>query len=156
MSDIYLNFFTFYYASKQSTRFIKIDLMDSETVHATHNIISMIFKQVCLIPLPRSLPLSLSLSLYIYIYIFIYLCIYACIYIYIYILGAMGKLSSKLHKNENNTGVSLFQIYLPIIHENILKHFRLDWFKKVAISFNHGFLTTSNLLQAFPLVFLIK
>ena len=42
-----------------------------------------------------------------------------CVYIYIYIYisthseGVRGKLSSKLCKNENNTEISLYQLYLP-------------------------------------------
>ena len=35
----------------------------------------------------------------------------------------MGKLSSKLHKTENNTDISLNQIYLPKLYENILKYY---------------------------------
>ena len=31
----------------------------------------------------------------------------------------MGKLSSKLCKNENKSEISLFQIYLPKLHENM-------------------------------------
>ena len=42
-----------------------------------------------------------------------YVCMYVCMYVY-----AMGKLSSKLRKSENNTDISL---YLPKLHENILK-----------------------------------
>ena len=41
-------------------------------------------------------------------------------------LGAMGKLSSKLRKNENNTEISCYQDYLPKLHENILKYYRLN------------------------------
>ena len=45
----------------------------------------------------------------------------------------MGKLSSKLCKNENYIDVPLYQIYLPKLHENILKYYRL--FKEIAIGF---------------------
>ena len=31
----------------------------------------------------------------------------------IYVQGTMGKLSSKFRINENNTGISFYQIYLP-------------------------------------------
>ena len=71
----------------------------------------------------------------IYIYVYIY------IYIYIYRERArerkavMGELS-KLHKNENNTDISLSQIYLWKFNENILKYYTLDLFKE--IGFNHG------------------
>ena len=34
--------------------------------------------------------------------------------------GAMSELSSKLHLNENNTALLLYQIYLPKLQENIL------------------------------------
>ena len=33
----------------------------------------------------------------------------------------MVKLSSKLRKKENNTNISIYQVYLPKLHENILK-----------------------------------
>ena len=45
------------------------------------------------------------------------------IYIYIYIHGVMDKLTSKLVKNVNNYYISLYQIYLPKLHENILKFY---------------------------------
>ena len=38
-----------------------------------------------------------------------------------YILGAMGKLSCKLYKNENYTDVLLHLIYLLRLYDNILK-----------------------------------
>ena len=41
------------------------------------------------------------------------------IYIYIYIHITMGKLMSKLRKKENNTDISLYQIYLTNILENL-------------------------------------
>ena len=50
---------------------------------------------------------------HIYIYMYIY------IYIYTQMVGAIGKLSSTLRKNENNTDISLYQIYLPKLNENI-------------------------------------
>ena len=37
----------------------------------------------------------------------------------------MGQVSSKLHKNENTTDMSFYQIYLPKLHENIFKYHRL-------------------------------
>ena len=35
----------------------------------------------------------------------------------------MSKLTCKLHKTENNTDISLYQMYLPKLHENILKYY---------------------------------
>ena len=54
----------------------------------------------------------------------------------------MGKLLSKLCKNENNTDISLYLIYLPKLHENILKYYRLNLFKESIIDFNHSLQTT--------------
>ena len=48
----------------------------------------------------------------------------------------MSKLLSKLHKNENNTDISFYQIYLLGLHENILKYYRLNLFKGITIVFN--------------------
>ena len=48
----------------------------------------------------------------------------------------MSKLLSKLHKNQNSTDTSLYQIYLPKLHEDTLKYYRLDLFKEIAIFFN--------------------
>ena len=48
----------------------------------------------------------------------------------------MGKLSSKLDKNENNTDISLHQIYLSKLHENILKYYL---FKEITIGFDYSF-----------------
>ena len=53
-----------------------------------------------------------------------------------------GKLS-KLRKNENNIDVSLYDIKLPKLHENILKYNWLDVFKEIAIDFYYGSQTTS-------------
>ena len=39
----------------------------------------------------------------------------------------MGKLSSELCKNENNTDISL---YLPELHDDIFKYYRLNLLKK--------------------------
>ena len=50
----------------------------------------------------------------------------------------MGKLSSKLHRNENNTDISFYQIYLPKLYESILKYYRLNLFKEIPIGFNHS------------------
>ena len=54
----------------------------------------------------------------------------------------MSKLF-KLRKNENNTDISLYLIYLPKLYENILKYYRLNSFKEISIGFNHGLQTTS-------------
>ena len=35
----------------------------------------------------------------------------------------MDKLLSKLCKKENSTDISLYQIYLPKLYENILKYY---------------------------------
>ena len=70
--------------------------------------------------------------------------------------GAIGKFLSKLCKNENNTNISLYQIYLPKLQENILKYYRFNLFKEIAIDFNHGIGTIQNLLQAFPTASLFK
>ena len=58
------------------------------------------------------------------------------------IQGAIGKLPSKLHKNENSTDLSLYQIYLQKLHENIWKYYRLN-LSKITIGFNHKFHMTS-------------
>ena len=42
---------------------------------------------------------------------------------------------SELCKNENNTDISLYPIYLPKLHENILKYNRLNLFKEINIGF---------------------
>ena len=42
----------------------------------------------------------------------------------------MGKLPSKLHKNENNPNISLYPMYLPKFHKNVLKYYRLDLLKR--------------------------
>ena len=38
----------------------------------------------------------------------------------------MGQLSSELRINENNTDISLYQIYLPKLYEYILKYYRVE------------------------------
>ena len=48
----------------------------------------------------------------------------------------MSVLLSKIHKKENNTDISLYQIYLSKLYENILKYYRLCLFKEIAIGFN--------------------
>ena len=50
---------------------------------------------------------------------------------------------SKLCKNENNIDISLYQIYLPKWHENIMKYYRLNSFKEITIGFNHSLQMTS-------------
>ena len=42
---------------------------------------------------------------------------------------------------ENNIDISLYQIYLPKLHENILKFYRLNLFKEIVIGSNHGLQT---------------
>ena len=48
----------------------------------------------------------------------------------------MGKSSSQLRKNEDNTNISFYLIYLPKLHENVLAQWRLNLFKEIAISLN--------------------
>ena len=55
----------------------------------------------------------------------------------------MGKVLSKFHKNENNTEASLYKLYLPKLHENILKYYWSKLFKEIATGFNHDLHTTS-------------
>ena len=62
------------------------------------------------------------------------------------IQGTMGQLSSKLHKNKNNSNT--YQIYLLKLHENILKYHWLNLFKEIDIGFNHNLWTTSVFLAA--------
>ena len=52
----------------------------------------------------------------------------------------MGQLF-KLYKNENNTDISLYHVYILKLHENILKYHRLDLFKEIT-DFNHSLLMT--------------
>ena len=53
----------------------------------------------------------------------------------------MDKLSYKLRKNEDKTDISLYQIYQPELHENILKY-RLNLVKEITIGFNYDLQTT--------------
>ena len=55
-----------------------------------------------------------------------------------------GRLPSKLRKNENSTDISLYQIYLRKLYENILKHYGLDLIKEITSGFTHGLLMTSD------------
>ena len=50
------------------------------------------------------------------------------LFISFYVQVAMGQQSPKLHKNEKNTNISHNQMYLPKLHENILKYYRLNLF----------------------------
>ena len=50
----------------------------------------------------------------------------------------MGKLLAKLCKNENNTDISLYHMYLSKSYENILLLYRLNSFKEIAIGYNHS------------------
>ena len=62
----------------------------------------------------------------------------------------MGKLSSKSHKNENNTYLSFYQVCLPKLYENILKTYKLNLFKEISISFKHGLQANSKSPASFP------
>ena len=53
----------------------------------------------------------------------------------------------KLRKIENNTHISLCQIYLPKLKENIFAY-RLNYFREIVISFNNGLQTTSESLAS--------
>ena len=50
----------------------------------------------------------------------------------------MGKLPSKLCKNENNTDILIYQLYLPKLHENIVKYYKLNLFREIPIGFNYS------------------
>ena len=80
------------------------------------------------------------------VYIYVYVCggiyVWGCIYVCVHINDMMSKLSSKLCKNVNNTDISLYQIYLLKLHENILKYLRLNLLKEISIGFNHRFQMT--------------
>ena len=54
----------------------------------------------------------------------------------------IGKESCKLRNNEKNTDISLY-MYLPKLHENILKYSRLNLFKEITIGFRHNVQTAS-------------
>ena len=55
----------------------------------------------------------------------------------------MGELLSKLRKKEHNTDTSIYQIYLPKLHESIMKYYRFNLFKEIAIGFSYGLETSS-------------
>ena len=59
----------------------------------------------------------------------------------------MSKLLSKLRKNENNTDIPLYQIYLPQLHENIWKYYWLDSFDESPLVSNTASRRLQNLLQ---------
>ena len=59
----------------------------------------------------------------------------------------MGKLSSEWRKN--NTDISLSPIYLPKLHENILKNYGVNLFKEISIDSNYGLLTNSETPASF-------
>ena len=64
---------------------------------------------------------------------------------------AKGKLSSKLHINENNTDILLYQIYLPKLHKDISKLIQFI-FKKSPLASAMVSRRFRNLLQAFPTI----
>ena len=51
----------------------------------------------------------------------------------------MGKQWFELCQNINNSNISLYQMYLQKSHKNILKYYRLNLFKEIAIYFHHSF-----------------
>ena len=52
------------------------------------------------------------------------------------LLGAIDKLMSKLPQHDN-TDIPLYPVYLPKLHKNFLKYYRLNLFKEFGIGFNH-------------------
>ena len=68
----------------------------------------------------------------------------------------MGKHTSKLYKNRNNTDILFYQIYLQKLYEHNLKYNSLNSFKEIAISFNNCLQTISESLASFPEIFLFK
>ena len=78
------------------------------------------------------------------------------IYIYIYIYSIMGELSSKLRKNEDDTEISLYWIYLLKLHKNILKYYRSNFSKKSPMTLTAAFRRFQKLALAFPTVSLFK
>ena len=69
---------------------------------------------------------------------------------------ARGKLSSKLCKSINNTDISFYQIYLPKLHENILKYYWINLFKKLTLASTSTSRQLPNLLKAFSIFSLFK
>ena len=67
----------------------------------------------------------------------------------------MSQLSSKLHKNLY-TDISLGQIYLPKLHENILKYYSWIYLKKSPLASTTASKWLLNLLQAFLTISLFK
>ena len=92
-------------------------------------------KQVCL-----WMTIYRDICIFIYIYIYIYRerererererCMHIYINVLMQIDECLCQLLSKINKNKNNTDISLYQIYLQKLHENILKYYRLNLFKK--------------------------
>ena len=68
-----------------------------------------------------------------------------CVYIYTYTCteSVKSKLSSKIHKNENKSDISLYQVYLPKSSENIFKYYRLDLYNEIRIGFKQALQMTS-------------
>ena len=74
-------------------------------------------------------------------------------YLFLYI---QGKLLSKLYKMKKSSDILICQVYLPKLHENVLKYYRLNLFKEIAISYNHGLKMTSESPKTFLTVSLVK
>ena len=55
----------------------------------------------------------------------------------------MRKMLSKFHKNENNTDISFYQLYLSKLPKNLLKYQRLKFILKIFICFYPERQTTS-------------
>ncbi len=61
--------------------------------------------------------------------------VWKCVCVFVH--GAMAKFMSTLHKNENNADISFDQIYLPKLHENTLKFYRLSFSTRIALALNN-------------------
>ena len=62
---------------------------------------------------------------------------------YVYLVRGVNSDLSRLRKNENKFDILHYQKYLPMLYENNLKYLRLNLFKEITFSFNHGLQTTS-------------
>ena len=72
---------------------------------------------------------------------------------YLFYLVYLENLFCKLGKNQNNSHISIFQIYLPKLHEN---NYKLSQYREIAIGFNHGHQTISKSPATFSTLFLFK
>ena len=68
----------------------------------------------------------------------------------------MGKLTSTSRKNENNTDISVYLIYLRKLHTDTRKIYGFNFFEEIAIGFTIASRRLRNLLKVFLAVFLLK